>query len=64
MAAVVLSAVCAVRAQQSPVFKSTLDLAALDVTVTDDKGHPVEGLRPDEFAVTIDDRKVPVEVLQ
>lgn len=65
--AVGLGAVCladAAHSQQSPVFKSGVELASLDVTVTDDKGRPIDGLRPDEFIVTIGDQKVPVELLQ
>ena len=40
-------------AQQQPVFKSGVDLVALDVTVVDKDGKPVEGLKPTDFVVTL-----------
>ncbi len=40
-------------AQQAPVFKSGVDLVALDVTVVDKDGRPVEGLKAGDFVVTL-----------
>ncbi|HET9370627.1 MAG TPA: VWA domain-containing protein [Vicinamibacterales bacterium] len=54
----------AAAAQQAPVFRSLVDLASLDVTVTNGKGEPVVGLRSDEFVVTINDRPASIELLQ
>ena len=39
--------------QQAPVFKSGVDLIALDVTVVDKDGKPVEGLKATDFVVTL-----------
>ena len=39
--------------QQTPVFKSGVDLVALDVTVVDKDGKPVEGLKAADFVVTL-----------
>jgi len=36
------------------IFKSGVELIAVDVTVVDRQGNPVAGLRPDQFEVTID----------
>lgn len=41
-------------AQQAPVFRSGVDLVTIDVSVVDDRGRPVEGLRPDQFDVRVD----------
>ena len=35
-----------------PVFRSTTRLVVVDVVVTDDKGAPVTGLKPEDFSVT------------
>jgi VWFA-related protein len=37
-----------------PVFKSGVELIAVDVAVVDKNGYPVAGLRPDQFQVTVD----------
>jgi len=39
---------------QAPVFKSGVELVAVDVSVVDRQGNPVKGLRPDQFEVTFD----------
>jgi VWFA-related protein len=39
--------------QQAPVFRSGVDLVALDVTVVDRDGKPVTGLKPGDFTVTV-----------
>jgi VWFA-related protein len=46
-------ALAAVPQQQAPVFKSGVDLVALDVTVVDKDGKPIEGLKPTDFVVTL-----------
>jgi VWFA-related protein len=39
--------------QQTPVFKSGVDLVALDVTVVDKDGKPVTGLKASDFTIRI-----------
>jgi VWFA-related protein len=39
---------------QQPVFKSGVELIAVDVAIVDRNGNPVAGVRPDQFDVTID----------
>lgn len=41
-------------APQQPVFMSGVELIAVDVAIVDRNGHPVAGLRPDQFEVTLD----------
>ena len=41
---------------QAPVFKSGVELMAVDVSVVDGSGQPVRGLRPDQFEVLLDGR--------
>ena len=41
-------------AQQTPVFRSGVDLVTVDVTVVDGKGDPIEGLTVDRFQITVD----------
>jgi len=52
---------------QAPVFKSGVELIAIDVGVVDRNGNPVKGLRPDQFDVTLDGkprRVVSAELLE
>jgi VWFA-related protein len=42
------------QSQAPPVFKSAVELVAVDVRVTDRSGRPVGDLTPDDFSVTID----------
>jgi VWFA-related protein len=42
---------------QQPVFRSAVDLVAIQVAVVDDEGRPVESLAPGAFEVTIDGRR-------
>ncbi len=44
----------AAQAPQAPVFKSGVELIAVDVNVVDRAGQPVTGLQPDQFEVTVD----------
>ena len=39
---------------QRPPFESSVEVASLDATVLDDRGQPVSGLQPSDFAVRID----------
>ncbi len=41
-------------APQQPVFRSGIDVVAVDVLVVDKNGHPIPGLKPDDFTVTVD----------
>ena len=52
---------------QQPVFKSGVDLIAVDVAVVDKNGNPVAGVKPEQFEVTVDGkprRVVSAEFLQ
>ena len=40
-----------------PVFRGGVDVLSVDVQVVDSAGHPVTGLAPDAFSVTIGGRK-------
>lgn len=53
----VIAAGWAAPAIAQQVFRSTVDLIAVDVQVVDRDGHPVLGLPIDRFAVTIDGRR-------
>jgi VWFA-related protein len=39
---------------QAPVFRSDVELVAVDVIAVDRNGKPIVGIRPEEFQVTID----------
>jgi hypothetical protein len=52
LAGVVLAA-GAVRAQdQTPRFRSGVDVTSVDVTVVDERGRPILGLKPEDFTAT------------
>src|SRR5215831_2406612 len=53
----VVAAWWAAPALAQQVFRSSVDLIAVDVQVIDRDGHPVLGLPLDRFAVTIDGRR-------
>ena len=53
-------AVLAAAASQAPSFRSRTDLVALTVTVLDDKGMPLPGVRQDSFTITEDGAPRPV----
>ena len=42
------------QASQQPVFRSGVDLIAVDVAIVDRNGNPITGVRPDQFDVTVD----------
>ena len=44
------------QAQKPPVFRSSVDLVRVDVSVVDTKGMPVLGLGVDDFKVFLDGR--------
>jgi VWFA-related protein len=49
--------------QQTPIFRSGVDLVALDVTVVDKDGVPVSGLAAKDFVVTLAGQQRPVRAL-
>jgi VWFA-related protein len=54
LAAIVL-AVSTARAQdQTPRFRSGVDVTSVDVTVLDERGRPILGLKPEDFTVRLD----------
>jgi VWFA-related protein len=66
--AIVLCSICLIGAglpaqQPSQVFRGTVDLVTLDVTVVDRDGKPVKGLTPDDFVVTLNGERREVRVL-
>src|SRR5579884_3125552 len=57
VAAAMISAAGAVAwlyAQERPTFRIKVDMVVLSFTVTDSKGHYVNGLKPAEFRITED----------
>ncbi len=43
------------RAQdQTPRFRSGVDVTSVDVTVVDERGRPILGLKPEDFTVRLD----------
>jgi VWFA-related protein len=56
-ASVAFAAVTALHAQQPPPpprFSATVEVTAIDATVVDDRGRPMQGLKPEDFTVKID----------
>jgi len=49
-----LAALAAARSQQSPVFRSGVDLITVDATVVDGDGRPIQGLGVEDFELTVD----------
>src|ERR1700680_2246584 len=41
-------------AQERPTFRIKVDMVVLSFTVTDSKGHYINGLKPADFRVTVD----------
>src|SRR5215471_21558679 len=40
--------------QETPRFRASVEVTSLDVSVVDDRGKPIAGLEPSDFAVRID----------
>lgn len=51
------------RTSQLPVFRTAVDLATLDVIVVDKDGHPIPGLKPEDFVITLNGQERPVRAL-
>lgn len=49
-------------AQQPPVFKTSIDLVHLDVSVLDKNRRPVRDLKPADFTITEDGKPQPISV--
>ena len=58
-----LTAVAVGAAQQAPVFRTGVDLVAVDVIVVDRDGAPVRGLSAADFVVTLEGQRRPVEAV-
>src|SRR5437899_989239 len=52
--------ICALAGQQTPVFRSTVELVAVDVQVVDREGLPITSLTADQFEVALDGKRRPV----
>jgi len=61
LGAAVLSA--AAQNQNPPVFRTTTNIVALDVTAVDKDGKPVKGLKASDFVVTLDGQQRPVQTV-
>jgi VWFA-related protein len=55
-AAVIAAGLVAVRAQQAPAFRSSVNMLAVDALVIDRQGTPILGLLPDDFSVTVNNQ--------
>ncbi|MGE3513283.1 MAG: VWA domain-containing protein, partial [Vicinamibacterales bacterium] len=53
----VTSSVHAQAPSDAPRFRSSVDVTSVDVTVVDDRGRPLLDLKPEEFAVRIDNAR-------
>src|SRR5581483_2213457 len=73
--ALTLGTVLSVWAQERPTFRIKVDMVVLSFTVTDSKGHYINGLKPTDFRITEDGipqklntfgegNKPPVQVLE
>jgi VWFA-related protein len=40
--------------QQQPTFRTSVEVVAIDVNIVDRQARPVEGLKPEDFTVTVD----------
>jgi VWFA-related protein len=49
-----LAAAAAAAQDQTPRFRSGVDLTSVDVTVVDERGQPILGLKPEDFTVRLD----------
>ena len=52
--AIILLTASAARAQDQPRFRSGVDVTSVDVTVVDERGRPILGLKPEDFTVKLD----------
>ena len=52
--AVAFLAASTARAQDQPRFRSGVDVTSVDVTVVDERGKPILGLKPEDFTVKLD----------
>jgi VWFA-related protein len=50
----VVVAIGAAHAQDQPRFRSGVDVTSVDVTVVDERGRPILGLKPEDFTVKLD----------
>ena len=39
---------------QEPRFQTSVEVTSLDISVVDDRGKPIEGLKPEDFSVRVD----------
>jgi VWFA-related protein len=62
--AVVVFSVTVTSARQRAVFRSTVDVIAVDVQVVDHDGNPVERISPDAFEVSINGQRRKVQSAQ
>jgi hypothetical protein len=59
--ALVVGCACAIEtSSHRPMLAAVIDRVELDVVAVDDRGGPVEGLRPDDFDIRDDDTSVTV----
>src|SRR5437879_10526937 len=40
--------------QQTPRFRTSVEVTSIDVTVVDGQGHPIPNLQPEDFTVRVD----------
>src|SRR4051812_5937229 len=40
--------------QEPPRFRSSVEVTSVDVSIVDDKGKPIAGLKPEDFTVRVD----------
>lgn len=60
----ILLAAAAISAQQDkPVFRTGANIVTLDVTVVDKDGKPVKGLKAEDFEITLEGQKRPVQTV-
>jgi VWFA-related protein len=57
LAAIVLAAGAVGAQDQTPRFRSGVDVTSVDVTVVDERGRPILGLKPEDFTVRLDGKE-------
>ncbi|TAK15426.1 MAG: VWA domain-containing protein [Acidobacteria bacterium] len=60
---VLLALALAAPQQNPPVFRTTTNIVALDVTAVDKDGKPVKGLKASDFVVMLDGQQRPVQTV-